>query len=155
MLMTRLKTLLSALGLVITLGGCAVATGPSFKAIEAPEASIGQVYIYRPARFFGGFMNHKVIFWPAGKELNLPNGTYYRILVPVGTHSISIRQQIGSDCGSLPFSVAAGETVFIENWAYVASSVGVINTTACRMKIQDREAALKALAETKLIDEVK
>jgi hypothetical protein len=142
----------SALCFVSALGGCAVATGPGFAAVEAPEAQRGQVYIYRPARFFGGFMNHKMSFSGGVIDLNLPNGTYYRFSVPAGYYSATMRQQIGSDCGAVQFNVAEGETVFVENWAYVASSVGVVNTTACRVKIQEREAALKALADTKQLN---
>jgi hypothetical protein len=152
-----IKKLVSAclvgVALVVTLGGCAIATGPGFQAIETPSAGQGQVYVYRAARFYGAVINYKMSFSGAGAELDLPNGTWYRFEVAPGNYSASMYKSYNTEsCGAVRFNVAAGETVFVENWAFVAASVGLVNTIACRVKIQEKELALKALADTKRLN---
>jgi len=103
----------------LCLGGCA--TGPQFTTPEAPTGELARAYVYRPFKLIGGGTVHHV-YVDAGKDaLSLPNGSWIKLDLAPGAHSIRIEDFFGvMQCGSAGLNLQAGQV------AYVADHV---NTT--------------------------
>lgn len=109
------------LALILSLAGCA--TGPQFTTPEAPPPDAGRVYVYRTFKLIGGAGHH--VYVDSSKEaLSLPNGSWIKLDLAPGAHSIRVEDLFGvTQCGSVALNVQAGEVAYVAN--YVNTTQGL------------------------------
>ncbi len=141
--MIRLSALVATL---LTVTGCA--TGPVFQKPEPVSSDSAQLYVYRVARMLGAATPHRVLIDGAQEPLSLPNGSWQRVVLPPGHHSVVVKDVFGvMYCGPSPLAVhlQPGETAYVETEVLLLRSVGIYTDLRCTLKQQHEEAALKEL----------
>ena len=149
--MKRLYTRVGlAIGVSSVLAGCA--SGPAFQAPEEPQPGSAQLYVYRPTRFVGGVNVHQVKIDARADALRLPNGSWQRVQLTPGTHTVAISDYLGiMHCRPLlQVQLQAGQTAYVENVVELASytaagNVGFSNL-ACSTVVRSADQALKDLS---------
>lgn len=126
------------------LAGCA--TGPAFTGLESAPADRAQIYVYRPMVVAGGGVAHKLTVDGKADSLSLPNGSWLRILVAPGPHSLSIKDYFNTmSCGGLQLDLAAGQTTFVVNVVKTTQGVGRLYVS-CAMAPRASDDAVKEMA---------
>ena len=105
-----------ALAICAALAGCA--TGPAFQALEPVPTDRAQLYVYRPLAFASSVVIHKVRIDGQASALNLANGSWLRVVLSPGPHTVSVATYLNfspASCGAVQVSLAPGETAFVAN----------------------------------------
>lgn len=136
-------TLLAGAALAL-LAGCA--TGPLFKALEAAPDNLGQVYIYRPF-VLSGAIPHRISIDGSDARLSLPNGSWRRIVLPPGPHTLRVTKPITDErCGALGLQLKPGETIYMLDRVNVIVLGANRVVLTCSLSGQTREDALQGMA---------
>ena len=126
--------------------GCA--TGPVFEKPEAAPEGSAQVYVYRVLRPVGA-IPYLASIDESTELINLPNGSWQRLVLPPGNHSISVKDYFGvSYCGPRPLNMQlrSGETAYVRQEVYVVSFVMNVTTLGCSLKQPPEESALAEMS---------
>lgn len=135
-----------ALAVCTVLTGCA--TGPAFQALEPVPTGRAQLYVYRPAAFASSVVVHKVTIDGQASALNLPNGSWLRVVLHPGPHTVSVATYINfsaESCGAVQLTLAPGETAFVANVQETTQGVHR-QYVVCTTVLKPRGDALKGLA---------
>lgn len=140
-----------ALAGLLAFSGCA--TGPVFQGPEAAPKDAAQLYVYRPVRMAGGGTSNKISVDSRSDTLSLPNGSWQRVLLAPGTHTVSVRDYFNTMyCGPFPLTLQllAGQTTYVENLVGLSgvaySGTVALSQTGCSVRTVPEEQALKELA---------
>ena len=139
------KTIAPAMMLAL-LAACA--TGPRFQSTEEAPVGGGQVYVYRPTALIGGVVVHKVTIDGRAETLNLPNGSWMRVPLPPGAHTIAISTYVNLSavsCGAVQIDLRPGQTAFVAN---IRPSTQALNRVyvGCAVVSKSRDEALNEMA---------
>lgn len=146
-----MKLLKPILGLLAVSMLSACATGPAFQAPERVPADQAQLYVYRPAKLYGGGNSHRITIDGQGESLSLPNASWQRVLLAPGTHTVLVRDVFGMmTCGPAPLQITltAGQTTYVVN--VVGTTQGLNRLyIGCSVAERDEKQALGELAGLK------
>lgn len=131
---------------VLLMSGCAPTLGPAFHKTDYVPDDIGLVYIYRPAKAFGGGVSYDVK--ANGKVVTtLYSGGYYPYLTDQDEIEFSAKTETTS---SVTIGVKAGQTYYLKGTVGIGFLVG-----RPHLVIVPNEIGEKEIAECKLIPEKK
>ena len=125
----------------VLLSGCA--TGPAFTELQpAPEGN-AQIYVYRTLRAFQNTMPKKIAI-DGDQSRNLQNGSWMRVVVPPGSHTIAISHHLSTlECRPVTVRLGAGQSAFVETWTATAGYPQMV--VSCLAESRSAEAATTAM----------
>ena len=130
---------IAAIACAAALAGCA--TGPAFKAPEAAPAQQAQLYVYRTFGVYGGGVSHKITIDGKAETLSMPNGSWQRVLLAPGAHTVAIKDYFSTmDCGSLGISMAPGQTVYVADAVKTTQGLGALYVSCGVVQKPEAEA---------------
>ncbi|HEV6966508.1 MAG TPA: hypothetical protein VK305_13930 [Roseateles sp.] len=136
--------------LALSVAGCA--TGPQFTAPEAPPPETGRVYLYRPFKLIGGGTVHHVYVDASKDALSLPNGSWIKLDLAPGAHSIRIEDFFGvMQCGSAGLNLQAGQVAYVAD--HVNTTQGLnrlyVSCSVSRQTDDQAKPEITGLSETR------
>jgi len=121
----------------------ACAGGIRFSEPAPVAADSAQIYVYRTARATQNIMPKKVSV-DGGESKNLQNGSWMRVVVQPGQHTVSITHHLSSlECKPITLSLGSGETAYIETWTAAGGYPTMVVT--CFAEVRTADAAKAAM----------
>ena len=145
MIRAKIVLVLIMLGFLVNVSGCGPSLGPAFSRIETVPEKEGLVYIYRPAKFFGGGVYYDIR--ANGNVINtFYQGGYYPYYANPGEIEFSAKTEASS---SVTIDVKPGQVYYLRGTVGIGFFVGHPHLDVVSPEIGEKE-----IQDCKLLPEV-